>query len=193
MKLIFRRDFIERLTNNEIRKLVSTTYFMDRIDRMTIELLNHYAFVIHEDVKKLTDKEIETARNYAENYLTESVHWKTYNSDFEFFVNRQKFNAMTNNDYNELEKLMYQVIRDINDINDIDDWKFDIYYGVDFGNKLLFARINDDEYKERIDLIYNIDTRTFSTSDIALSEDMYKLGTIDYNSYSFYELYNVKI
>ena len=31
---------------------------MDRIDRMTIELLNHYAFVIHEDVKKLTDREI---------------------------------------------------------------------------------------------------------------------------------------
>lgn len=166
---------------------------MDRVDRMTIELLNHYAFVIHEDVKKLTDKEIEIARNYAENYLTESVLWKTYNSDFEFFVNRQKFNTMTNNDYNELEKLMYQIIRDINDINDIDDWKFDIYYNVDFGNKLLFARINDDEYKERIDLIYNIDTRTFSTSDIALSEDMYKLGTIDYSSYSFYELYNVKI
>ena len=166
---------------------------MDRIDRMTIDLLNHYAFVIHEDVNNLTDEEIEVARSYAENYLIRATHWKKYDPDFNLFVNRQCFNAMTNSNYNELEKLLYQVIKDVNDLVNIDDWEFDIYYSVDYGNKLLLSRLNKDVFKEKIDLIYNIDNRTFGESDIPLSSEMNKLGTINYNSYSFYELYNVNI
>ena len=69
------RNFIEKFTNDEIRKLVSETYFMDRTDRMTIDLLNHYAFVLHENVSDITDEEIEIARNYAESYLAKSSFW----------------------------------------------------------------------------------------------------------------------
>lgn len=166
---------------------------MDRTDRMTIDLLNHYAFVLHEDVSKLTDDEIDIARNYAESYLLKSNHWKYYDSDFELFVNRQSFKAMTNNDYETLEKLMYQIIKEINDLVNIDDWELDIYYSLDYESKLLLSRLNKDGYHEKIDLIYDIDNRSFSSCDIPISDEMDKLGTINYNSYTFYELYNVKI
>ena len=58
---------------------------MDRTDRMTIDLLNHYAFVLHEDVNQLTDEEIDVARNYAESYLEKNSFWESYNDDFKLF------------------------------------------------------------------------------------------------------------
>ena len=166
---------------------------MERIDRMTIDLLNHYAFVLHEDVNDLTDEEIDDARNYAKKYLLKQTNWKDYDIDFELFVNRQKFKAITNNDYDSLEKLIYQVVKEINDMVNIDDWEFDIYYSVDYENKLLLSRLNKDGYYEKIDLAYDIVDRSFGSFDATISDDMDKLGNINYNSYSFYELYNVRI
>ena len=166
---------------------------MDRTDRMTIDLLNHYAFVLHENVSDLTDEEIEVARNYAKSYLAKSSFRESYEDDFKLFVNRQKFKAITNNDYNSIEKLIYQVVRDINDMVNIDDWEFDIYYSVDYENKILLSRLNKDGYYEKIDLAYDIVDRSFGSFDVPISDDMDKLGNINYNSYSFYELYNVRI
>jgi len=166
---------------------------MDRTDRMTIDLLNHYAFVLHENVNELTDEEIDVARDYAESYLLRHHNWKSYDYDFTLFVNRQTFKAETNYDYIELEKLMYQVIKEINDLVNIQDWELDIYYSCDYDNKILLSRIKNDGYQEKIDLIYDINNRTFNSCDISISDEMCKLGNINYNSYNFYELYNVKI
>ena len=166
---------------------------MDRTDRMTIDLLNHYAFVLHENVADLTDEEIEVAKKYAESYLEKNSFWKSYDNDFKMFVNKQKFNAITNKDYDSIEKLIYQVVRDINDVVDIDDWEFDIYYSVDYENKMLLSRLNKNDYCEKIDLVYDIVDRSFSPFETSITDDMDKLGSINYNSYSFYELYNVRI
>jgi len=184
---------IEKYTNEEIRELVSKTYFMDRIDRMTLDLLNHYAFVLHENVSDITDEEIKLARNYAEKYLEKNDFWQEYNEDFKLIVNRQCFKAITNNDYETLEKLIYQVVKEINDMVNVDDWEFDIYYSVDYNNKLLLSRLNKDGYQEKINLIYDIDDKQFDSCDIPISNDMEKLGNINYNSYNFYELYDIKI
>lgn len=100
---------------------------------------------------------------------------------------------MTDNDYESIEKLIYQVVKEINDLVDIYDWDLDIYYSVDYENKLLLSRLNKDGYYEKIDLIYDFVDRSFSPCDILISDDMDKLGNINYNSYTFYELYNVKI
>ena len=166
---------------------------MDRTYRMTFDLLNHYAFVLHENVSELTDEEIETARNYAESYLEKRNSWNDYKEDFKLFVNKQKFKAITNQDYDSIEKLIYQVVRDINDIVNIDDWEFDIYYSVDYENKILLSRLNKDGYYEKIDLAYNIIDRSFGSFEMPITDDMDKLCNINYNSYSFYELYNVRI
>ena len=166
---------------------------MDRTDRMTIDLLNHYAFVLHENVGDLTDEEIDIARNYADNYLLRHHNWKVYDPDFKLFINRQSFKAETNFDYIELEKLMYQIIKEINDLVNIQDWELDIYYSSDYEDKLLLSRINNDGYQEKIDLTYDINTRSFNSCNIPISDEMCKLGNINYNSYNFYELYDVKI
>lgn len=184
---------MEKLTNEEIKELINKTYFMEREDCMTIDLLNGYAFVLHENINDLSDEDINVARNYAKEYLSKQSNWKDYNLDFKLFVNRQKFKAITHNDYELIEKLIYQVVKDINDMVNIDDWEFEIYYSVDYDNKILLSRKNKDGIYEKIDLNYDINNRTFSSCNIAISDEMDKLGNINYNSYSFYELYNVRI
>ena len=184
---------IERLSNEKIREYIDKAYYMKKSDRMLIDILLEYAFIMHEDLKDITDDEIAIARNYAESYLENKDFWKNYNSDFELFVNRQKFQFMTDNDYESIEKLIYQVVKEINDLVDIYDWDLDIYYSVDYENKLLLSRLNKDGYYEKIDLIYDFVDRSFSPCDILISDDMDKLGNINYNSYTFYELYNVRI
>ena len=46
---------------------------------------------------------------------------------------------------------------------------------------------------EKINLIYDRNDKQFNSCDIPISNDMEKLGNINYNSYNFYELYDVKI
>ena len=57
---------IDRLTNKEIKEIIEKTHFMDVRDRMAIDVLHQYAFVLHENLSDLTDEEINKARDYVD-------------------------------------------------------------------------------------------------------------------------------
>lgn len=120
------------MTNDEMRHLVGETYFMDIEDRMTLDLLNHFAFVLHEDVTELTDEEIELTRNFARKYLSKNYKWKTYVPEFNYFANRQRFEAIMGYIYEPVEKELFDKISAINSDCNIIDWNFDVYFGVDW-------------------------------------------------------------
>lgn len=166
---------------------------MDRNDRMIIDLLNSYAFVLHENINDLTDKEINDARNFAQKHLNNSYKWKMYDSAFELFVNKQRFEAITNTDYDLLEKNLYNKICSINNLMNIYDWDFDIYYDIDYEDSLLLSRNNNIEYNSNIDLIYNIKNKSLCKCDIKISDEMYKLGNIYYNYLNYDEIDNINI
>lgn len=172
---------------------MAETYFMNPEDRMIIDLLHQYAFVLHEDVKDLTDEEIDFARNFATKYLEKNTHYKRYDQDFTKFVNKQTFKALTNQDYELIEKEIYQKVLEVNNLVNIYDWDIDIYYDIDYGDKLLLSRINKDGYHDKINLIYNFKYKSFCSCNIKISDEMYELGNIHYNSYSIDELNNIKI
>lgn len=160
---------------------------------MTINLLSRYAFILHENINDITDKEIDTARDFVSDYLKRNSFLKNYDKDFDLFANKQKFKVITSYDYDSIEKLIYQVIKEINDLVNIYDWEFDIYYNSDYKNTIFLSRLNNNGDCEKIDLTYNINDKTFCSVDKPITQEMNKLGSINYNSYSLYELYNVRI
>lgn len=68
--LKYRRDFIKKLTNDEIKKIVSETCFINLEDKMTVDLLNEYVNVVHKDIAELTDNEINEVREFSNDYLS---------------------------------------------------------------------------------------------------------------------------
>ena len=174
---------MDRLTNDEIRNLVCQTYFMDRSDRMVVDLLNHYAFVLHENLSDLTDDDIEKARNFADNYLKEDWKWEVYDQRFNYFVNQQRFKAITSNDYNNLEKKAYDVIYFVNNVMGVNDWNFKIYYSVDHGDCLLLSKPDIDGCYLNIDLVYNYEMDSLKANKIKITDEMEELGIIYPNCY----------
>jgi len=174
---------MDRLTNDEIRNLVCQTYFMDRSDRMVVDLLNHYAFVLHENLSDLTDDDIEKARNFADNYLKEDWKWEVYDQRFNYFVNQQRFKAITSNDYNNLEKKAYDVIYFVNNVMGVNDWNFKIYYSVDHDDCLLLSKPDIDGCYLNIDLVYNYEMDSLKANKIKITDEMEELGIIYPNCY----------
>lgn len=162
---------------------------MNQVDRMTVDLLNNYAFILHENLEDITDKEINKARNFANEYLKNNSKWKHYNYHLQLFINRQKFEAMTNNDYDLLRINLCETICQLNNLFNIYDWNFDIFYNIDYSDYLLLSK-SQDGY---IELMYNIRNNSFSKCHIQLSNDMYKLGNINYYDFKIEQLDSVKI
>lgn len=188
-----RRDFIKQITNDKIRKLVSETYFINKVDRMTIDLLNQYAFILHENIQELKDEEINIARNYAENYLKKSNNWKYYDTSFELFVNKQSYQSMTDNNYELLEKDIFEEISKINNLINIDNWEYCIYYNTSYHNKLLLSKLNEKGYHDKISLIYDIENKLLNPCNIKLTKEMNKLSRIYQYYYNYDELEKIKI
>ena len=158
---------------------------MDRSDRMVVDLLGHYAFVLHEDIMELSDEEIQLARNFADNYLEKNWKWKSYNSEYELFVNHQIFKAITNCDYSCLEDKLYKEISSINNIMGISDWNFKVYYSLDYENNLLLSKPDEYGINCYINIIYDIRNETLSACNIKVTDDMKELGDINYTHYVF--------
>jgi len=171
---------------------MSDTYFMDPVDRMTIDLLSHYAFTLHEDISKTTDEDIQLAREFATEYLKNDYKWKDYDSRFSIFVNTQVVNAMINNNVDQIKTDVYQKILSLNNLMNVYDWYFDIYYDVDMPNCLLLAK-RSSFGSDNIDLSYNFNDKTFQNCDTKVTDEMYKLGNIYYDCMNVDELESIKI
>lgn len=69
---------------------------MDSVDRITINLLNNYTFVLHEDVSYIANEENEVVRKFVEEYLKKIINGKIMIQIF-LFVNTQIVNAIIDN------------------------------------------------------------------------------------------------
>lgn len=166
---------------------------MNLDDRMIIDLLNHYAFLLHEDVTKVTDEEIEVARDFAHKYLEKEYKYKSYDHKFKTFVNMQKFKGLTSKEYKLCEKDLYKKILQVNNLFNVYHWKFNIYHNTDYNDYLLLGVMDEKSQFERITLKYDIRTGAISKCDMDMSDDMMELGNIYYNYYSYDELNDIKI
>lgn len=104
---------IDSLPNNNdlIRNLLDKSYFMDMIERLTYRMLLKYAFVLNEDPSKITDNEIQTAREFAKDYISEK---KTLPSntdeELDIFINNQIFKATTGLEYADIQNHLKDVL-----------------------------------------------------------------------------------
>lgn len=97
-------EYSEKIGDNDaIRHLLDNSYFMDPVERLTYKLLLNYAFVLHEDVTKVTDEEIEEARIFAKKYLKEKGLSNFLDLDMKMFVNQQTLKAITDINYKKIE------------------------------------------------------------------------------------------
>ena len=165
---------------------------MDSVDRMTIDLLNNYAFVLHEDVSNIADDEIEVARKFAEEYLKKDYKWKDYDSNFCLFVNTQRVNAMIDNDVNQIKEDMYQKIVSLNNLMNVYDWYFDIYYCENIPDCFLLSK-RSSFGSDNIDLSYNFKDNLFQSREMKVTDEMYKLGNLYYDCMDIVGLDVVKI
>lgn len=164
---------------------------MDPIDRMTIDLLNHYAFTLHEDVTNLTDDEINKAKEFATNYLNNNFKWKDYDPKFSLFVSEQTFNAITGNDFSQIKVDLYQKILSLNNLMNVYDWFFEIYYDIDIPDCLLLSKRSS--FPERIDLTYNFKDKVFRNFEKEITNEMYKLSHLYYDCMNVDGLDGIKI
>lgn len=155
---------------------------------MTIDLLNSYAFILHENIMDLTDEEISIARNFATNYLKKDWKWKEYDKKLNLFVSQQCFKAFTNYNYKDLEKKVFDTLSLVNNVVGVNDWDFNIYYYFEDADKLLLARANENGIYGDIDVIYDIKKNTFSSCKIERTDDMEELGNISQSCYKFREV-----
>lgn len=161
---------------------------MDLYDRITIDLLNHYAFVLHENVTDLTDEEVDVARKFATDLSKKTYKYKTYTDEFVKFANKQNFKGLTKFDYESLEKDLYLKIDSANSLLNIYDWCFKIYHIVDYNDYLLLGTNGEYGYVEKIKLRYNIKTGALSSCDIEYSDEMMELGRIYHRKYDSHDL-----
>lgn len=155
---------------------------MNPEDRMTIELLNNYAYIFHEDVTKLTNREIDEARKFASEYTKNSYVYKEYNPQFEFFVNKQRFFAVTSFDYDILEKNLYDTLKHVNDAFNINNWNFRVYYDVDYSDYFLLGNVDKNGIVDGLKLKYNIKTEEISKCDIPISSYTRIMGNLCYHA-----------
>ena len=93
--LKYRRDFIKKLTNDEIKKIVSETCFINLEDKMNVDLLNEYVNIVHKDIAELTDNEINEVREFSNDYLSNDFQWKDYHPKI-FIINDLSVNLVLN-------------------------------------------------------------------------------------------------
>jgi len=164
---------------------------MEISDRMTLDLLSHYAYVLHEDVTKLTDTEIDEARKFATEFTKNNYKYKEYTSDFNKFVDKQIYKAITEYDYEILEKEIFDEIKLCNDLVGINNWRHSIYSNYDYDNYLFIETKNNKSNTFKIR--YNIKNKSIENCNIENSSDFNLMGTIHNDSYTLEEIDNIKI
>lgn len=164
---------------------------MEISDRMTIDLLSHYAYVLHEDVTKLTDYEIDVARKFAVGFTKNNYKYKEYTSDFNNFVDKQIYKAITKYDYEKLEKELFDEIKLCNDLVGINNWEYSIYSNYDYDDYLFIETKNNKSNTFKIR--YNIKNKSIENCNIENSLDFNLMGIIYDNSYDLEEIDNIKI
>ena len=123
--------------NEEIRKLLGLSYFMQPEERLTYRLLLHYAFILHEDVTKISDEEIERARNISRAYFqNHRILPKDIDNELQEFINKEILRAIANINFddlkNEIAKKVYNDLTMSNCIGNLK--KASIIYYIDSNN-----------------------------------------------------------
>ena len=95
---------------------------MDVRDRMAIDVLHQYAFVLHENLSDLTDEEINKARDFVDSLDKTKYKEVIYDDELIYFSNQQIFGATSNYDYKDIEKHLYDQIESINNAFNVDNW-----------------------------------------------------------------------
>lgn len=166
---------------------------MELSDRITLDLLNHYTFVLHEDLSDLTDDEINKARKFAEELSSKKIKYKQYTEEFMFFVNKQRFNAITNKDYDLVRKNLYDVIDSINGVMGVYDWDFKVYYDIDDIDCLYLSHIDERTNEEEFILKYNMNNKELSCFYRDKNDDLNQIEHLFNDDYSLNKMDDIKI
>jgi len=169
---------IDRLTNKEIKNIIEQTHFMDIRDRMAIDVLHQYVFVLHENLSDLTDEEINKARDYVDSLNKTKYKEVTYDDELIYFSNQQIFGATSNYNYEDVERRLYKQIESINNAFGVNDWHFVLYY--DMCEPDLIYLKHKNQYLMTIK--YNMKDMSISSCEKLINDDMINVGYI-YNNY----------
>jgi hypothetical protein len=114
--------------NDVIRTLLDNSYFMQPVERLTYRMLQHYAFVLNENPSQISDAEIQKARDYAKEYLKNNDMPSDINEEIELFINKERFLAITNIDYDSIKDTIKE---DFSTVFDNDCYDNDVYFDED--------------------------------------------------------------
>ena len=159
--------------NQTIKDLLDKSYFMDRVERLTYRLLLHYAFTLNEDPSKITDKEIQIARDFSNNYfLTHNTLPNDIDNDVKLFINNQIFKATTGLDYYDIKENIRNVINDVS----FDSGTFEIYSYDYSGDYLIGKNVTNGNLSSNY-FSYNTKSKVFKSVNQKL--DVEELQLLD--------------
>lgn len=153
---------------------------MDVRDRMAIDVLHQYAFVLHENLSDLTDEEINKARDFVDSLDKTKYKEVIYDDELIYFSNQQIFGATSNYDYKDIEKHLYDQIESINNAFNVDNWHFVLYYDMSEPDTLYLKHKN--QYLMTIK--YNMKDMSISNCEKLIHDDMINVGYIYNNCYN---------
>ena len=150
--------------NNEIRKLLGLSYFMQPEERLTYTLLLHYSYVLHEDVTKVSDEEIQKARDFSKLYLdNHRILPNDIDSELQSFVNKQVLKAITGMNFddikNEMAKKIYDDLSISNCIGNLKKASLDYYFDTNNYDSIIIKVYNN---KKSIFYIYDANINMLS-------------------------------
>ncbi len=136
--------------NNEIRKLLGLSYFMQPEERLTYTLLLHYSYVLHEDVTKVSDEEIQKARDFSKLYLdNHRILPNDIDSELQSFVNKQVLKAITGMNFddikNEMAKKIYDDLSISNCIGNLKKASLDYYFDTNNYDSIIIKVSNNNK------------------------------------------------
>ncbi len=185
---------IENLKNNEIRNIIDEIYFLNLEDRITIDALIHYTFIFYENIKDISNDEIETARRFAtqlvNKYKNSKDYYKYYEDNFKKFVNQQIFKGITKYDYDSLKNDICKKINCFKEGLNNSWWNYGIYYDVNYADNIILINRDIPLTNKPDKIIYNINKRTVTvdnsfkiTNDAVLLDELTKSSLIIDNDY----------
>lgn len=161
---------------------------------MTIDLLCNYGFILHSNLKHLTEEEILNARELAKDYLSKHSDYVSYAQDFKTFVNRIIFEKITGQDYEEIKSHVQEVLQKINQLVKDDSQKYNIYCNLDLDDTLIFIG-EEDEFCtcSHTILKYDLLSKNFSLCEKNITSDYSLLGSISIKNLDYNSIENISI
>lgn len=163
--------------NDVIRNLLDNSYFMDPVERLTYKLLLNYVFVLHEDVTKVTDAEIEEARTFAKEYLKEKGLFNFLDLDMKMFVNQQTLKAITDINYKKIEDTIIKKLTEKTN----QDFYVKLYIDTNNYDKMIVIQTTYQIHSKNY-YVYDLATGDFTLSEKRINEknpNLDILNTID--------------